>query len=147
MDLVTRIQEADQEAVRRAWAQYAALLEQETASAAAEKAMRAAMETLGKTPADLVEDRKVVARVRQLQQVIEAGTNIEEQSAAAQRAVADYAAETEALIRQRRAGHAQLYAAASDWTQKYLRAEEAKHELAGLKARHATLVTPVIGVN
>jgi len=142
MDLVTRMQAADREATERAWAQYAALLERADAEAtpAAEKEMRAAMRTLGKTPGDMQSDRAVLAQVRRLERTMAEGTGIDEQRWAAQQAITDHAAACRAAARERDLAHGRVVVAAGELEQRNIRAGEARHELAGLRERHGPLL-------
>jgi hypothetical protein len=88
----------------------------------------------------------VIARARDLQRKIEAGTGLDERSAKARRAVEDFDKETEDLIKQRRVGHFQLMQTANGLNQLYLAGQQAKHELVELMRRHPLLLGDVSAV-
>jgi hypothetical protein len=139
MDMSQAIKSNDEKATSAAWKRYVALMDLESPSPAEVKEMRSAMAALGKSPADLDADRRLFSRARDLRATIRAGAGLDADREAAQKAVTDSLADMEQVIRQRREQHHRLVLAASDLTQRYLRAQQAEHELAGLTREHPEL--------
>ena len=139
MDMSQAIHSNDEKATSAAWKRYAALMDVEAPTAAEVKEMRSAMASLGKTPADLDADRRLFSRARSLRETIRAGTGLDAERQAAQKAVFDSLADMEQSIRQRRDAHNKLVLAASELEQRHLRSQKAEHELAGLTREHPEL--------
>lgn len=88
-------------------------------------------------------ERKVIAKVRDLQQRVAAGDALGDRRAAAHHAVQDFDKETEAPIEQRRADRFRLYLAESRLSGIWSQACHARNDLAKLMRQHPHLLGDV----
>ena len=113
MNLVQSAQAEAEKSTRAALRAYGALLVQSNQPAdddgKAAKRLKALIEQLGKTPAEVETDLRLVQQAAQLRKHIEAGAGGKERAAIARRELAAYDAETGRIIDARRKGYSALY--------------------------------------
>jgi hypothetical protein len=130
-----------------AWRRYAEVLnaaagasaEQAVDDAKALAALRSAAEELGKSPADVEADGRVLAHAAKLRVRVEARPGMEAMRAA-RRAVDEYDAETLRVIAERKQGYARVYAVYRDIGKANVAADAARRELDGVIAANPELL-------
>jgi len=101
MGLLNLLRSDEKAAIDAAWRKYALLLEADSDKPAAVAQLKAMMQTLGKTTADVESDLRTLHTARRHLSIVADGSGLESEQAAAAKAVADYVAETECLIMER----------------------------------------------